>query len=176
MARIKPTRKIKLDLTKFFKREAVRNIIGKPNSPFPTYKSLMQTKRGVSLDKAPVNILTTRKRKGKSHWMVHTGELMKKGFLYNASKMSLTIYANPSNHSGNTYYMTRRGKKPYKQKNPPTYEQLFGWHNKKGYSGVFEKLPVGSKFPERLVKEVGKQLYPQIRKGIPDVIHRNWKI
>ena len=174
MVRIPKTQKVRIDLRKFFTREAKRNIIGSPNKSYPTYKSLLRMKKGVKLDNAPDNDEVTAKRKGKNQWMVHTGETQRQGFLFRAKKKELLVYASKAKHSGNTYYMTKAGKTSYKQKKPPTYEKIFQWHNKRGYSGVFGQLPVGSKFPERLVKEVGKQFEPQITKGIKKVYRVKW--
>ncbi len=136
-----------INLKKFFTKEAKKNIIGKPNTVFPTYKSLLNRKKGIRLDKAPKNKESTIKQKGKDHWLVDTGKTMRNGFKFTAKKRSLRIFANPSRHS--------LGKKA-------TYKNIFDWHNAERYSGVFQKLPVGSKFPERMVTEVGKQIMPQI--------------
>jgi len=134
----------------------------------------MNKKMGVRLDKAPDNKPSTVKRKAKNHWLVHTGETMKRGFKFKARKRDLLVYANPQKHSGKTYYMTKGGKKAYKQKKPPTYKQLFIWNNAVGYSGVFQKLPVGSKFPKRMIAEVGRQLHGNITKGIKKRYNVKW--
>ncbi len=147
----------KVNLKSFFKKEAEKNIIGTPNTRFPTYKSLIKTKRGIRLDNAPKNSSVTAGRKGKNHWLVDTGATMHNGFKYEAKERSLRVYANPAQHPSGKV----------------TYKQIFEWHNLGGgpkarfnkkprYSGVFQKLPVGSKFPERLVEEVGKQVQPKI--------------
>lgn len=132
----------KIDLKKFFIFEATKNII-------PSYKRLMTRGKGVKMDNAP------KKKKGGGVWMVDTGETRDNGFLHSVKKTSLLIFANPAKHSGKT----SRG---YQQKSPPRYDQIFGWHNANRYSGVFRMLPVGSKFPDRLVKEVGNQVFKQI--------------
>ena len=141
----------RINLKKFFTKEAVRNIIGKPTTNFPTYKSLIQKKKGIRLDKAPKNAKSTIKRKGNDHWLVETGATMKNGFKYTAKQRSLRVYASQDKH-------------PKKVKKKPTYKQIFEWHNAERYSGVFQKLPVGSKFPDRLVREVGRQIMPQMNK------------
>ena len=150
----------KINLRKFFRIEAIKNIIGKPNTRFPTYKSLLNKKKGIRLDNAPDNAQSTKKAKGKNHWMVSSGNTMKNGFKYEAKPRSLRVYASQAKH---------------KLSKKVTYEQIFKWHNKGGdpsakynkserYSGIFQKLPVGSKFPVRLVREVGKQIGPQMAK------------
>ena len=136
----------RINLKKFFTKEATKNIIGKPRTSFPTYKSLMNKKKGIRLDKAPRNSPTTIAMKGKDHWLVDTGETMNNGFKFTAKARSLRVYASTSKHS---------------QSNK-TYKQIFEEHNAERYSGVFQKLPVGSKFPERMVREVGKQIMPQL--------------
>ncbi len=146
----------KLNFKKFFKHEADRNIIGTPSTPFPTYKSLMKRKQGVKLDKAPNNKISTIMKKGKDHWMVDTGNLMKKGFKRKATSHRLLIYASGSKHSGQFTYSG--GTKKGRAKKPPTYRTLFRWHNMDGYSGVFNKLPVGSQFYKRMEKDYYKQL------------------
>ena len=138
----------RINLKKFFTKEAVRNIIGKPNTVFPTYKSLLNKKKGIRLDKAPRNKKSTRERKGKDHWLVDTGATMRNGFKYEAKARSLRVFASEEKHPNG--------------KGKVTYKNIFEWHNAERYSGVFQKLPVGSKFPERLVREVGKQIQPQI--------------
>lgn len=147
--------KPKINLKKFFRVEAIKNIIGKPNTQFPTYKSLLNKKKGIRLDSAPNNKEATRKAKGKNHWLVNTGNTMNKGFKFDAKPKSLRVFASKEKHSLNKKV---------------TYEQIFKWHNADRYSGIFQKLPVGSKFPERLVREVGKQIGPQmvkyLRKGL----------
>ena len=170
MALIKKTDKIRIDLRKFFTREAKRNIIGNPNTSFPTYKSLLNKRMGIKLDSAPDNDEKYSKLKGKNHWLVRTGETMNKGFQFKVGKRDLLIFASKKTHSGKGFRMTKsRGRVNTKAKNPPTYEKIFQWHNKKNYSGVFGQLPIGSKFPKRLIAEVGKQILPNITKGIKRV-------
>ena len=175
MVKIPRTKKIKVNLKTFFSREARKNIIGTPTTGYPTYKSLLQTKRGIKLDNAPENKPSVIKNKGKDHWLVNTGETMKKGILFRARSKDLLVYASPKKHSGKTTYFTKAGIKTRKSKNPPSYEQIFNWNNKRGYSGIFQSLPLGSGFPKRLVKEVGKQLLPQISKGIRKSYRIKWQ-
>jgi hypothetical protein len=139
--------RIRLDFSKFFKREATRNII-------PSYKRLMTKGRGVENDDAPT------KDKGRKSWMVDTGELRDHGFVYRATRDRLLIFGSGKKHSS-------------KYRNPPTYKQLFQWHNKgrsaksgETYSGIFGQLPLKSRFPDRFRDEALKQLKPQIIKAI----------
>ncbi|MDD5220151.1 MAG: hypothetical protein PHV11_06275 [Candidatus Bipolaricaulis sp.] len=145
---------MKLDLTAFFQREA-RTIISR-------YKSLITQKRGVAMDDAPHNKPSTVKRKRKDHWMVDTGELNRSGFDFRVRPTELLIFASGKRHSGKRSYMTKAGKRISYSNSHPTYRQLFKWHNQKGYSGVFGKLPTGSQFPKRLVTEIVAQLRPQM--------------
>jgi|TARA_Y100000310_G_scaffold337698_1_gene425433 hypothetical protein len=146
-----------IDLKKFFRKEIKRNIVGSTRTSFPTYKSLIaKRKQGILLDPAPSNAPSTRKRKGKDHWMVDTGDLVRNGFGSWSKKHQMRVYAKQNRHSGKYTYAggTRTGK----AKNPPTYYKLFTWHNADGYSGVFQQLPKGSQFPKRLEKEIMKQM------------------
>jgi hypothetical protein len=134
-----------IDLKRFFKKEIKKNILGTYKTPYPTYRSLMRMKKGVRLDHAPSNKPSTIKKKGFDHWMVETGELATHGFVYSTKPLSLLISASQRKHSS-------------KYANPPSYHNLFNWHNQHGYSGIFEKLPVGSQFPKRLEKEIMRQM------------------
>jgi hypothetical protein len=134
-----------INLKKFFKKEIKKNILGTYKTPYPTYRSLMRMKKGVRLDHAPHNAPSTIKKKGFDHWMVETGELAKDGFEYSTKPLAMLIVASHKKHSS-------------KYKNPPSYHSLFYWHNQHGYSGIFERLPVGSQFPKRLEKEVLRQM------------------
>ena len=106
---------------------------------------------------------------------MHTGETMRKGILFKAGKRDLLVYASEQSHSGRSFRMTKKGKRPFRQKNPPTYKQIFQWNNAVGYSGIFRQLPVGSQFPKRLIAEVGKQMLPQISKGIKKKYNVKWQ-
>lgn len=121
-----------------------------------SYQRLIQTRKGISLDSAPHNAAATVKRKGKDHWMVDTGKLKRSGFKMMAWPMRLKVYASPEVHT-------------HGKKRDVTYEDLFIWHNQghagKTYSGVFNKFPAGSRFPERLSAEVYKQMRPQLEKA-----------
>lgn len=142
--------KPKINLKKFFTKEATKNIIGKPNTSYPTYKSLMRMKKGIKLDAAPPNKPSTVAKKGKNHWLVDTGKTMNSGFKFTAKPRSLRVYASSEKHS----------LKP----KAPSFKNIFEWHNAERYSGIFQKLPVGSQFPERLVREVGRQIGPQVKR------------
>jgi len=139
--------KLHFNLRNFLQREGLTLI--------KSYQRLMATRKGISLDPAPNNAASTIKRKGKNHWMVDTGKLKRQGFKMLAWPMRLKVYASEDVHT--------RGKK-----RAVTYEDLFNWHNQghdgKRYSGVFDKFPAGSKFPDRLSTEVYKQMRPQIEK------------
>jgi len=154
--------KVRLNFKKFFTKEAKQNIIGKPNTSFPTYKSLLNSKRGINLDHAPSNAKSTQKKKGKDHWLVSTGETMKTGFKFGAKPLKLIVFASGNKHSGK--YLYKGGSAVGKAKNPPTYRSLFRWHNQEGYSGVFHKLPRGSQFFKRLAKEADRQVEKQLVK------------
>jgi len=132
-------KKLKLNLLKFFQKES-KTLIS-------TYKRLISTGKGIKNDSSP------KKKKGGGVWLKATGETNTKGYGFKATRTSMSVFALEEKHSGNT----TRG---YKQKNPPTYKDIFNYHNQaRGWSGVFgSKLPVGTKFPERLVKEAGKQI------------------
>jgi hypothetical protein len=138
--------KFTLKLIPFFTREA-RTFIS-------TYKRLIMNRQGIDLDPAPSNKQSTINRKGFNHWMVETLALKNKGFKSSVHEMGFSVFASKEQHPSS------KGKKE-----PVTYEQLFTWHNQKHYSGVFgNRLPRGSQFYQRLVKEVDHQLRPQIVK------------
>lgn len=159
---------LSVNLKVFFDKEA-KTIIA-------SYKSLLTKKQGVSLDPAPKNAPATIRKKGKDHWLVDTGETRREGFAFITQPTRMVIYASGKKHSGRYTQMLvpEGGKKKRGQwqiptrkvirqgKSKPTYRQIFRWHNQKGYSGIFGKLPVGSGFPKRFVAEVVKQLRPQI--------------
>ena len=126
-------KELKLDLTKILTREA-KTIIA-------SYRRLMSRGQGVELDQAP------KKKKGKKPWMINTGDTKNNGFAFTVRKTSLKVYAPKRKHSSGKV----------------TYQDIFNWHNMKNYSGVFNKLPAGSKFPERVVREVGKQVFKWAR-------------
>ena len=149
-----------INLKSFFQKEIKRNIVGTTGQSAPSYKSLVHRhKKGVLLDRAPSNALSTIKKKGRDHWMRDTGDLAKNGFGSWAKKHTMRVYASQTRHSGLSTYVKKDGKKvKHKKKNPPTYYQLFSWHNAQGYSGVFQQLPKGSQFPKRMEKEIMKQL------------------
>jgi hypothetical protein len=92
--------------------------------------------------------------------MVDTGKLKKLGFQMQAWPMRLRVYASREVHS------TKTSKKSGKTWTI-THEELFLLHNQghpgKRYSGVFNQLPMGSRFPERLSKAIYKQMIPQVR-------------
>jgi len=159
---------LSVNLKVFFDKEA-KGIIA-------SYRRLLTMKQGVSLDPAPHNAPATIRKKGKDHWLVDTGETKREGFEFITTPNRLVIYASGKKHSGRYTQMLvpegsqrKRGqwriptRKVTRQgKSRPTYRQIFRWHNQKNYSGIFGKLPVGSKFPQRFVAEVVKQLRPQI--------------
>ena len=140
--------KIKINLKSFFEREA--KILIK------AYKNLMSRRQGVRLDSAPHNKASTIKRKGKDHWLVDSGNLRDKGFESKTTKISLEVYAS---------------RKPHKNRNDVSYEELFKLHNQKGYSGIFGELPVGSGLEKRLIKELDAQIIPQLKALLPKTIH-----
>ena len=152
----------KLKLKNFFIRESQTLI--------KSYKSLISRKQGVALDKAPSNKPSTVKKKGKDHWMLDTGELKNKGFAFQTTNTKMKVYAPNISHSGRSTYITRKGgqpigKKIYKSKSPPTLRQLFEWHNTADgqYSGIFQRVPVGSKLFDRLDTEIEKQFNSYIK-------------
>lgn len=140
-------KKFAISLRAFFTKEA-KNLIS-------TYKRLISNRQGIDLDDAPSNAPSTVAKKGFNHWMVETFELKDKGFNSKINDNGFSVFASKRTHT------TKRGRKlPSKI---PTYEDLFTWHNAKKYSGVFgNRMPKGSQFYQRLVKEVYKQLQPQI--------------
>ena len=150
-----------------------------------SYRRLLTKKQGIQIDTAPRNAPSTIGIKGKDHWLVDTGETRRKGFKYRATKDTMLVFASGERHSGRrTYYGVPGGHKGKKRgvrrartqkrivraKNPPTYRQIFSWHNKglsKGgsmYSGIFQKWPVGSKAIER----IGNETLKQIRQSVID--------
>jgi hypothetical protein len=135
----------KLNLTALFIQEA-KNLIS-------AYKSLLTRKIGTRGDQAPPNKPSTVKRKGKSHWMVDTGNTKNKGFLSDPQKTSLTIFASQQRHRNRDI----------------SYEKLFLLHNtaRGRYSGVFGQAPVGSKIFERMDKEINRQVQRFIEKRLP---------
>lgn len=147
--------KLHFNLRNFLQREGLTLI--------KSYKRLMAVKQGISLDAAPHNAASTVKRKGKDHWMVDTGKLKRQGFKMQAWPMRLKVYASTDVHT-------------HGKKRAVTHEDLFQWHNQghagKTYSGVFNKFPAGSRFPERLSTEVFKQMRPQVEKAFSRRIKR----
>lgn len=139
---------IKFDFLSFFTREA-KNLVKQ-------YQHLMDRGVGVSLDNAPENKPSTIKKKGFSKWMVDTGELKNRGFKYLAKKDEFSVFGNSTPHS----------------KGGTTYNKLFEIHNtaKGRYSGVFGKLPVGSKFVDRFEKEAIGQIKKHVLKVTPKVV------
>jgi len=142
----------------------LRNFLAREGKTLITsYQRLMSIRQGVSLDPAPHNAPSTVKRKGFDKWMIHTGKLRRQGFKMQAWPMRLKVYAFTDVHS--------RGKK-----RSVSYEDLFLWHNQghpgKTYSGVFDKFPAGSRFPERMSAEVYRQMKPQLEKQFTRRIKR----
>lgn len=136
-----------------------------------SYKRLIAKKQGVRLDPSPHNkwSYAITKQHG-DHWLVNTGETKKKGIRWKADNRKLSVYASIARHSGRRYYYSPKTgiRKVYKQKNPPTYRQIFKWHNQvQGWSGVFGELPAGSGFPNRFINEVSRQVAPQIYEMFP---------
>lgn len=145
--------KLQFNLRPFLAGEGVKLI--------SAYKRLMQVKQGVSLDPAPNNAPSTVRRKGKDHWMVDTGKLKRSGFKSQSWPMRLRVFASPEIHSIRT---SKRSGKTWRV----THEQLFLYHNQghpeKRYSGVFNKFPAGSNFPDRFSREVYRQMRPQLER------------
>jgi hypothetical protein len=136
----------KLNLTALFIQEA-KNLIS-------AYKSLLTRRIGTRGDQAPPNKPSTIKRKGKSHWMVDTGNTKNKGFLSEVTRKTLTIFASKQRH---------------KNRSDVSYEKLFLLHNtaRGRYSGVFGQAPRGSKIFQRVDKEINKQVQRFIEKRLP---------
>ncbi len=165
---------VNFDFTKFFAYWKVQII--------KSYRNLLTTKKGILGDNAPSNAPSVIARKGKDHWMMDTGDLYKNGFMSDHGSMHLRIFASDKQHSGRYTYMgvpgghkgQKRGvQRPRTERrimhgrgNQPTYEQLFLWHNKKGYSGIFGKLAHDSKF----FKEFGKEAFYQAKDHLPKEI------
>jgi hypothetical protein len=167
---------VKLDFTAFFTKEA-KTLIS-------SYRRLLTQKKGVRMDPAPGNAPSVIARKGKDHWLMDTKDLYRNGFKSTASDYRLLVYASTDKHSGRSTYMGvpggHVGQKPgvrrkrsetrtHQRRNVakiPTYEQLFLWHNQKGYSGVFGQFPAGSTFPTRFQSELTRQMTPQIQKTL----------
>ncbi len=154
------------------------------------YKTLITKKRGVRQDDAPSNAASTIAAKGKDHWMINTGETKRRGFKSISRPNSLTVFAPGQRHSGKRVYMgvpgghkgqkagvrrprtERRIVKYNTKRPPPTYRQLFRWHNQEGYSGVYGQLPVNSRFNTRFSKEVIKQF----KTKAPGILSRRIKV
>lgn len=158
----------KIKLMRFLNKES-KNIVTK-------YKSFLSRKRGVSNDDAPPNKASTIKQKGKNHWMVATGETKNKGIEYRVKKRGvgkygMLVFGSGQRHSGKRLY---KGKK-VQGKSRPTYRSIFRYNNtaKGRYSGIFQYLPYNSKFPERLVNEIGKQTLEIIKRSYPKNIRMN---
>lgn len=133
--------KIRLNFKPFFEREG-KTIIR-------SYQKLMKQGEGVRLDKAP-----TKKRPNGKPWMIDTGELRSKGFMFTATRNNLVVQPSEGFHSSSS---------------KPSYRDLFLWHNRgrssyngQKYSGVFGKLPLGSQFPQRFKKEFMRQAKKQL--------------
>ena len=178
---------IKLNLQPFFHKEA-RLLRGQ-------YRRLLTLKKGIRNDTAPRNKPSTILSKGADHWLINTGETRDKGIGFSRTRTGMSVYAKYAKHSGNRVYMgVKGGHKGQKrgvhrprdqrrivnssaQATPPSYTDLFIWHNKGGdrtamynrterYSGIFQKWPVGSKFPDRLANAVRGQIKEHIIKEI----------
>ncbi len=145
-----------------------------------SYRNLLTKKQGIEIDAAPSNAPSTKQRKDKDHWLIDTGETYRKGFKYRATKNTLLVFASGERHSGRRTYVgvpgghkgkkrgvrrARTQKRIVRAKNPPTYRQIFSWHNKglsKGgvmYSGIFQKWPKRSD----AIKRVGEEALRQIQ-------------
>lgn len=162
---------VKFDFTKFFAYWRTQII--------SSYKRLLTTKYGILNDPAPSNAPSVVARKGKDHWMVDTNELHDKGFNSAYGRDYLRVFASDKQHSGRYTYMGVPGghkgqirgvRRPRTERRimqsrgqHPTYEQLFMWHNKKGYSGIFGQLAHDSKFP----REFAKESYRQAKSSLP---------
>ena len=134
--------KFKLNLKKFFTKEA--------KTLTTTYKRLMSVGRGIRNDDAP-----SKKKPNDKPWLIDTGVLKSKGFVQEATKLSMKVRGSRRIHPNSTV----------------TYEQLFDFHNQKGYSGIFGTMfPHNSKIPERLADEIDKQIEKWIKKNIPTKI------
>jgi hypothetical protein len=176
--------KIQLKLKPFFKRESIL-LRGQ-------YRRLLTLKKGIRNDTAPSNELSTILSKGADHWLINTGETREKGIGYKAFRSGMKVYAMKNRHSGNRVYMGVKGghkgrkrgvHRPRDEKRivnygkGPPYHDLYTWHNKGGdptamyngterYSGIFQKWPVGSKFPDRLGMAVRKEVKKHLKKEI----------
>jgi hypothetical protein len=134
-----------LNLKAFFEKEA-KNIVA-------TQKRLLSNKKGVAMDFAPHNAVSTAKAKGFDHWLKATDETRKNAFQYETAPNRMTLYASDKPHSGKRMY-----KGQIKQgKSHPKFEQLIEWHTDE-YSGFYKGIPAGSQFGERLKTEIHRQL------------------
>jgi len=138
-----------------------------------TYRKLLTKKQGIKKDPAPHNKPATIARKGKDHWLVDTGETKNKGFLFRAGSNYIIVTASNALHSGKYTYMgvpeghigQKKGvHRPHTQKRIMQgkkripYKRIFSYHNKQGYSGIFQKWPVGSNAIHRIITYYKKEL------------------
>ena len=133
------------------------------------YKRLLTSGHGILNDDAP-----KKEKNNRKPWLINTGETRQKGIERRNGKLSMTVYASTKKHSGRTRYITKAGKvRTGQAKHRPTYRQLFEYHNQgrssasgDQYSGIFNLLPLGSDFPDRLRREVALQINRELTRLI----------
>lgn len=152
---------ITINLKAFFDKEARKSLI-------PAQKKMITEKRGVRMDAAPINKPSTVKQKGFDHWLKATDETRRTGFEFESTPNRLTLFANENRHSGRRMY---KGEIKASKREGPQYSKLIEWHTDK-YSGLYTQLPVGSRFPERMVTEIYSQIAAQARTHF----NRKWHI
>ena len=151
------------DLTKFFRAEAPRLRLA--------IKKNIASRQGYKGDRAPSN--STRQingrssyvqRKGKNHWLVNTGETMRKGIAYEYGKTSMRIFARDDLHSGRQII---NGKIVRRNSNT-SYADIFD-KNVHDYSGPFG-INKGNRLLDRMEFEAGKQTIRYLMEELPKKI------
>jgi len=147
----------KIDLTRFFRREA-------PKLRKAIQKNIMD-KQSYTGKPAPKNDDDYAIRKGRNHWLVNTGETMRKGIAYEYGKTSMKVFAKETEHSGKQRLNGKVRRYPTRF----TYKNIFEEHTTE-YDGVFG-INKGDRLWDRMLFEASKQTVRFLQKELPNKIN-----